>query len=82
MSALERIFDVGMMVLFAILGAILSVIGWRLGSGYGIAGGVLVILAVVPLWLGGRGRRDLRWYPAALVVLALGLLLWVHPWTG
>lgn len=86
LGALERVFDVLMMILFAVLGVLLGGVGVMLASAQSVLGGVLVLLGVVPLWAGGRprpdGRRRLRWYPAALVLLVAGLVLFVHPWTG
>ena len=88
MQAAERLIDLVMMVLFVFLGLALTVVGALLpAKGLGIVGGVLVTLAAVPLWLGsrpvrGEPRGNLRWYPVAAVVLALGLFVWVHPWTG
>lgn len=84
----ERLFDLFMMVLFGLLGVMLTVIGAMLpAAGLGILGGLLVTASVVPLWLGsrpvqGRPGRNLRWYPIAAAVLAIGLFVWVHPWTG
>jgi hypothetical protein len=88
LSALERMFDVGMMILFGLLGLFLTVVGFLLPYiGFGILGGLLVMGTVLPLWLGGRPAtdrpgRNLKWYPIAAVTLAVGLLVWVHPWTG
>lgn len=86
LGALERVFDVLMMVLFALLGVLLGGVGVMLRSGQSVLGGVLVLLGAVPLWAGGRprpdGSRRLRWYPVALALLAAGLVVFVHPWTG
>lgn len=86
LGALERVFDVLMVILFAILGVLLGGVGVLLGSLQSVLGGVLVLLGAVPLWVGGRPRADgsrrLRWYPAALALLAAGLVVFVHPWTS
>ncbi|SDS67904.1 hypothetical protein [Microlunatus soli] len=84
MGVAERIFDVMMMILFAILGAILIVLGAMLSSTLSVIGGVVVLASVVPLWLGaggpGRRARKLGWYPVAVAMVIIGLVLWVNPW--
>lgn len=85
LSALERLFDIFMMILFAALGVLLGVFGIIIGSVQSVVGAAVVVLAVVPLWAGGRPRPDggrrLGWYPAAAALLIAGLVMFVHPWT-
>ncbi|HEY9294260.1 MAG TPA: hypothetical protein VIP98_23505 [Microlunatus sp.] len=83
----ETMFDAMMMIAFAVLGLLLGGLAIVQHSLLGIIGGVIILLSVIPLWLGGRQRttgqvRPLRWYPIALAVLIIGLVVWVHPWTG
>lgn len=86
LGALERMFDILMMILFAVLGVLLGVAGIVIGSLQSVFGAVLVLLGVVPLWAGGRPRTDggrrLGWYPAAALLLVAGLVVFVHPWAA
>lgn len=81
----ERLFDRLMMGCFAVLGLLLLVLAVLLHSVVSAVGAVVVLAGIVPLWLGGRTRdgrpgRTLGWYPVALVLLVVGLVLWVDPW--
>ena len=83
----ESMFDAMMMIAFAVLGLLLGGLGIPLHSLLGVIGGAIILLAVIPLRLGGRQRttgrvRQLRWYPLALLMLIVGLVVWVYPWTG
>ncbi len=82
----ERMFDLLMMVLVAVLGVIFTVLGVMMSSTWSIIGGLVVIGSIVPLWLGGRSStgdrsgRPLRWYPVALLVGVIGTVIWLQPW--
>jgi hypothetical protein len=82
----ERIFDNLILVCFAVLGLLLIGLAVMLHSTIAVAGGVVVLVGMVPLWLAKfrtdrkRSTRGSALYALAALAVIVGLILWVHPW--
>jgi hypothetical protein len=82
----ERIFDNLILVCFAVLGLLLIGLAVMLHSTIAVAGGVVVLVGMVPLWLAKfrtdrkRSPRGSALYALAALAVVVGLILWVHPW--